>query len=124
MELSVTDRQALERLEESLWREETRFDRAYMERILAVDFFEFGRSGRLHDRAATLAVARGPIHATLPLPGFEARLLSPDLAQVTYRSAVVYGGATFHARRCSLWSRSAEGWTLRFHQGTPLEDAG
>jgi len=28
-----------------MWREETRFDKAFMERALAPDFFEFGRLG-------------------------------------------------------------------------------
>lgn len=44
-ELSEEDRRALMRLEESMWREETRFDKAFMERALAPDFFEFGRLG-------------------------------------------------------------------------------
>jgi hypothetical protein len=35
-------------LEESLWRPQTRFDREYTDNILAPDFFEFGRSGRVY----------------------------------------------------------------------------
>jgi hypothetical protein len=46
MELSVEERQQLQRLEEDLWCEETRFDSAYMERVIAADFFEFGRFPR------------------------------------------------------------------------------
>jgi hypothetical protein len=42
-ELSEEDRTALMRLKEAMWREETRFDKAFMERALAPDFFEFGR---------------------------------------------------------------------------------
>ena len=34
----------LQRLEEELWREETRFDLSRMEEVIAEDFFEFGRS--------------------------------------------------------------------------------
>jgi hypothetical protein len=47
MEIDPRDRQLLERLEEELWREATRFDRARMNDVFADDFFEFGRSGRL-----------------------------------------------------------------------------
>ena len=43
MELSGHDRDIPERLEEELWREETRFDIQRMEDVLAKDFFEFGR---------------------------------------------------------------------------------
>jgi hypothetical protein len=122
MELSKQDRDALERLEEELWREETRFDSRRMNELIAPDFFEFGRSGRVYRREDTLAVPRGPIDAVFPLPGFRARSLGRDLAQVTYDSAVTYGGVVQHARRSSIWSRTPDGWVLRFHQGTPIPD--
>jgi hypothetical protein len=123
MQPSAGDRARLAQLEEELWREETRFDRARMEALLAPDFLEFGRSGRLYRRADTLVAPREPIAAVLPLPHFDIRLLAPDVAQVTYRSAVTYGGQVLHARRSSIWTRAAtvDGWALRFHQGTPTE---
>jgi hypothetical protein len=71
MELSDQDRAALERLEEELWREETRFDAERMREIIAPDFFEFGRSGRIYRREETLSVPRQPINAVLPLPDFK-----------------------------------------------------
>jgi hypothetical protein len=120
MELSDHDREILERLEEELWREETRFDIQRMEDVLAKDFFEFGRSGRFYRREDTLAIPRGPIDAALPLSDFQARLLTQDLAQVTYTSAVTYDGAVLRARRSSIWSRTPNSWVLRFHQGTPI----
>jgi hypothetical protein len=120
MELSDHDREILERLEEELWREETRFDIRRMEEVLAGDFFEFGRSGRFYRREDTLAIHRGPIDAVLPLPDFKARLLSHDVAQVTYNSAVTCDEVVLHARRSSIWSRTPSGWVLRFHHGTPI----
>lgn len=116
--LSQQDMSHLQRLEESLWREATRFDRDYMERILSADFVEFGRSGRVYDRAAIVAAPRGSIDAVLPLPDFAARLISPDVALVTYNSLVTYDGVVEQGRRSSIWSRTADGWGLRFHQGT------
>ena len=41
MELSDHDCEILKRLEEELWREETRFDIRRMDEVLAEDFFEF-----------------------------------------------------------------------------------
>jgi hypothetical protein len=61
-----------------------------MDRILAPDFFEFGRSGRAYERADTLGMKAHPIKAKLPLPDFKVRLLAPDIAQVTYISIVTY----------------------------------
>ena len=70
-ELTAEDRELLQRLEEELWREETRFDLSRMEEVIAEDFFEFGRSGRLYQRADTLSVPSTPIEAVIPLPDFD-----------------------------------------------------
>jgi hypothetical protein len=50
MRVNDSDYEKLKQLEESLWRSETRFDNEYMNRTLAPDFFEFGRSGRAYTR--------------------------------------------------------------------------
>jgi hypothetical protein len=70
-----------------------------MDEVIAEDFVEFGRSGRVYRREDTLAVPRRPIDAVLPLPDFRARLLAPGVAQVTYNSAITYDGVVYHARR-------------------------
>lgn len=119
IDITTEDYGELNRLEESLWRAEARFDRAYMEQTLAPDFFEFGRSGRFYKREDTLDVSVKPIAAKLPLPNFHARLITADVALVTYVSVVTYGDVTEVANRSSLWSRYPTGWRLRFHQGTP-----
>ena len=122
--LSSEDIEMLRQYEEAMWREETRFDTSYMECRLAQDFVEFGRSGRIYDRAASLAASPQAIGARLPLAAFSVRALSDTLAQVTYDSCVTLGGdKTLYAHRSSLWSREADGWKLRFHQGTPFEPA-
>lgn len=118
--LSDADRAQLVRLEECLWRSETRFDLAFMEQTLAPDFFEFGRSGRVWSHEQILDMAGRTIDATLPLPNLRIRLLDADTAHVTYDSAVTYDGTIEHAHRSSIWSRTADGWVLRFHQGTPF----
>lgn len=102
-----------------MWREETRFDVAFMDRALAPDFFEIGRSGRTYTRQSTLDVPREPIDAKLPLPNFQIRPLDVNTALVTYDSEVRFAGAVEFGRRCSIWSRSGDGWVLRFHQGNP-----
>lgn len=120
MEISREDQKTLERLEEELWREETRFDTQRMNELIAPDFFEFGRSGRVYQRENILAIARQKIDAVFPLPEFQARLLDENTAQVTYNSAVTHDGIVQYARRSSIWSRTTSGWVLRFHQGTPF----
>lgn len=120
MEISSQDFEALRLLEEGLWRTDVRFDLEKMDRILAPDFFEFGRSSRVYERADTLGIPAQEIRAKLPLPDFKVRLLDPDVAQATYISIVTYEGGEERARRSSIWSRTRDGWQLRFHQGTAI----
>ena len=120
--LSAENKEKLQRLEETLWIEETRFDRTYMDRVLAEDFFEIGRSGRIYQREDILSASRRPINAVIPLPDFAARFLTDEMVQVTYNSEATYGGVVERGRRSSIWSRAPDGWVLRFHQGTPFDD--
>jgi hypothetical protein len=115
-------------LEVELHRGATRTDRARMDALLHADFIEYGRSGTVWTREATLnefaapgAATRAPaIHAD----AFELRELADGLALLTYRSAHIAADGTRHrfTLRSSLWQRGAAGaWQLRFHQGTPTE---
>lgn len=120
MEISSEDFEALRLLEEGLWRADVRFDLEKMDRILAPDFFEFGRSGRAYERADTLRIPAQQIRAKLSLPDFKVRLLDPDVSQATYISIVTYEHGEERTRRSSIWSRTRDGWQLRFHQGTAI----
>ena len=122
IEVSEEDRSKLQKLEEELWVAETRFDRPYMEKIMASDFFEFGRSGRVHSRESCLSHEPVPIDAIIPLQNLQIRRLTQDVAQVTYDSEVAYDGVVEKGRRSSIWTRSGDSWKLRFHQGTAFYD--
>jgi hypothetical protein len=123
MEISCQDAKELEQLEEDLWRSEVRFDLKRMAEILAPDFIEFGRSSRVYTKADTLAVPSQPINAEHPLADFKVRLLDTNIAQVTYISVVTDENKIQRALRSSIWSRTQDGWKLRFHQGTAIEVA-
>lgn len=119
--LSPEDQALLTRLEESMWTEASRFDESFMQRSLASDFFEFGKSGRMHTRDAVLSAQRHVIGAMLPLRELRIRLLGENTAQITYMSETESAdGSRLLARRSSIWSKTSLGWQLRFHQGTPV----
>lgn len=122
MEISKEDFAKLQKLEKELWIAETRFDKKYMEAIMAADFFEYGRSGRIHSRADCIANEGTTIDAVIPLQNLNVRLLAEDVAQVTYDSEVTYEGVVEKGRRSSIWSRHGKSWILRFHQGTAFND--
>jgi hypothetical protein len=117
MTVTADDQDQLRHLKESLWRAETRFDRDHMNEVLAPDFLEFGRSGRVYRRDDDLHPQ--PIDVTLPFGNFAVRSITADVALVIYMSEVNYGEIKEVANRSSLWSRHADGWRIRFHQGTP-----
>jgi ribonuclease HI len=115
-EWTLTDLASLPGLEESLWRPETRYDAAHVARVFHPDFLELGQSGRTWT-LETMAMAGEPIGVELPLPEYRVSLVAPDVALATYVSRKLDGSGA--ANRSSVWLRGADGWRLRFHQGTP-----
>ena len=64
--VGAADVTELQRLEESLWRAETRFDNSYMDAVLAGDFTEFGRYGRTYSRLDILGATGQEINSRHP----------------------------------------------------------
>ncbi|MFD7472515.1 DUF4440 domain-containing protein [Streptomyces sp. NPDC059837] len=88
--------------------------------LLHFDFYEFGSSGRLWDRASvltelTLLAQQGsrPVTASR-MKGVQ---LAPDLVHLTFDTE---GDNGLRVHRSSLWRRTQDGWRLYFHQGTPF----
>jgi hypothetical protein len=107
-------------LELTLWRSETRHDRALMDATFAPDCREFGRSGRRYTREDLLPTGEShPVDATLH--GLTITNFGDALALVTYISELRRPTGTEWANRSSLWDRTSGHWQLRFHQGTPCE---
>lgn len=100
-----------------MWRRETRFDGRFMNAVLAPEFSEVGRSGRLYSREETLALELSEIDIQLPLLDFTAVAICEDVALVRYRSMPAHAtrGTT---ERTSVWVNDGS-WKLRFHQTTP-----
>jgi hypothetical protein len=119
--ISSQDRDELQHLEESLWMAHTRYDQAYMKRILSPEFVEFGRSGRVNGREETLSATSHDIRCTIPLKHFAAYCIEANVFLVTYVSEVFSEGDVLRANRSSVWIKTPQGRKLRFHQGTPVQ---
>lgn len=118
MKLDIENYNKLKELEESMWKPETRFNKDYLEKTLASDFFEFGRSGRIYTKEITMSAPKQEIKATLPLKNFQIKLIDKNTALVTYVSEVQYEVLEL-TNRSSIWSKTSSSWQMRFHQGTP-----
>lgn len=84
--------------------------------FLDPSFVEFGASGRRWDRDAIIAAVAAEPSTTIAATAMRGELLSRDLAHVTY----VAERDGQRSLRSSLWRRTAEGWRMYFHQGTPV----
>ncbi len=81
--------------------------------LLAEEFMEIGRSGRIWTKGSIAALLQsGPAPIPTPFEDFRVDQLSPGLCLVTYRGAM--------AIRSSIWVLRDGRWQMRFHQGTPL----
>jgi len=118
MALDNYDKQRLQELEESLWKRETRFDDTYMRSILANDFFEFGRSGKVYSLDVSLSAPDQEINTKFPLKDFVIHEIDERVVLITYISEVQYDEMEI-GNRSSLWIKTDSGWKLKFHQGTP-----
>ena len=116
--------QHLREREVALHQPGVRADVNRLEELLHESFAEIGRSGRSYSRADILG--------ELPLENTSSSVLSQDfcvavvtngVALLTYKSAHVDSDGTIscHALRSSLWLHTAQGWQVRFHQGTPTD---
>ncbi len=103
-----------------MWRPERHCDVDDMDSVLAAEFVEFGRSGRVSPRRESLGAPSRPIHAELRFQRLAIQFVTGDVALVTYLSAVADADEVRHANRSSLWIRAGGGWKLLFHQGTPV----
>ena len=115
----------LRRLEVELHGEATRRDTTRMDELLHPEFEEFGRSGRRFTRQDTLAEFTAPGTRLPPVvaDGFRITTFGDRLALLTYVSAHLdrSGHPYRYTLRSSLWVLTADGWQMRFHQGTPTD---
>lgn len=113
----------LKRLELTLLDPEARRDTSRVAELLADDFLEFGSSGRVWTREATLKLLATETYVPPEIEDLSCRMLSDSVALLTYRSVRRSAGSEIQAEalRSSIWVRRQEGWKIRFHQGTRTE---
>ena len=111
-------------LETALHCRSGRRDGKALERLLHGAFVEIGRSGRLYGREEILQLLDSEAAIRVHSQNFVMTELSDNIMLLTYRSARIdESGQLFrHALRSSIWQRTADGWQLRFHQGTPTDE--
>ena len=114
--------EVIRHLEERLLQVNVRQSVQDVAELLADDFVEFGSSGRVFDKQATIDSLQHESPAEISLIDYQARVLAPDVVLVTYRAvrSASTPAQTTQSLRSSIWKRLDGHWQLVFHQGTPL----
>jgi hypothetical protein len=113
----------LSELEQQLLMADVRLSPSKVAALLAEDFVEFGRSGRIYDRDQTIAALAGEQPAAARrADDFRLSLLGEGVALLTYRSIRQSSSSSQeqHSLRSSVWTRHLGSWRMRFHQGTAI----
>ena len=88
--------------------------------LLAEEFREFGKGGRVYGKRKILALLAQEPEMAIAIEDFEVTRLSETSALATYRSVAAEG----QARRSSVWVWREGCWLMIFHQGTLMPPAG
>lgn len=99
-----------------------RRSRDRLHELLHPDFYEVGRTGGTYTREYIVQnLLCEPPEIEMRSTNFRIALLGPDAAMLTCESVQVgeFGVECHPAHRVSVWIRSAIGWQMRHHQGTP-----
>ncbi|WP_454746430.1 nuclear transport factor 2 family protein [Ciceribacter selenitireducens] len=113
-------------LETSLHRPEVRTSPQQTADLLADEFVEFGKSGRVYNKEVTIdALASEGSSGSSVVPqvaDFSVAALSNDVVLVRYRSVRAAPDAhkTLETLRSSIWKFNSGRWQMVFHQGTPI----
>lgn len=103
-------------LEASLHKKSVRNDRRQLEVLLHRDFFEFGSSGKVWARGATIeSLTQESEAGEIEAENYQLHRHAEEFAQLTYVSRRSDGSKTL---RSSLWKRDQGVWKMVFHQGT------
>lgn len=114
------------RLETSFHRLEIMVSPQHVADLLADEFVEFGKSGRVYNKQVTVdALANESSLGSMIVPkvtDFSITSLSSNVVLVTYRSvrALPDGIRSSETLRSSIWKLASGRWQMVFHQGTPV----
>ena len=89
-----------------------------LESRLSKEFYEYGKSGSVHDRAIVInSLNNLPSDRQIEILQFELTQLSECVLLVNYISH--HKDDNSYVLRTSIWINEDETWKLFFHQGTP-----
>jgi hypothetical protein len=111
-------------LETRLHKKEVRNSREQVGTLLADDFMEFGKSGRVYHKQDTLdGLEREQIDLEIEVADFNTKELATEVVLVTYTAQMLDTDnmTKVSTNRSSIWIRRDDRWQMVFHQGTKIQ---
>jgi len=120
MEISESNTNHFKELEIMLLNINVRQNSEKINDLLADDFIEFGKSGRIYDKQSAIKSLSGESFVDHSIYDFKVKQLSEDIFLITYQTT--QGKTEEHpgtgSLRSSIWKKYRNGWKIIFHQGT------
>ena len=113
----------IKKLEEKLLSNEVRNSEEELNRLLADDFLEYGKSGSVYTRKNVIeALLQEENKIIITLFDFEVKLLAENVMLALYKTKTSNNKVVL---RSSIWKKHITlGWQIVFHQGTLNRDEG
>ena len=106
------------KLEMSLWIEETRNNKEFLDKVLHEDFMEYGKSGKVFYKKDILEDTNTVINAVFPFENLKVKNISDNTYLITYVVTIKENNELIKTNRSSIWIGDSEFIQLIFHQGT------
>jgi hypothetical protein len=118
MELQILT-ETVKKLEASLHEPAIRQDVHRLNKLMADDFIEIGKSGKVWTRSAVIKALSSETGIKIRMTDFTFLKLSEDIVLVTYTSHQSTNELT--SKRSSIWKLFGNEWKIIYHQGTPIK---
>lgn len=108
----------IEKLEREIATQSISKNSARLNQLLADDFQEFGKSGKIYSKDQIVAMLSDAAPGKIEMSNLKFKALAGDVVLVTYQSS----SNGINANRSSIWiRRDGVKWQLLHHQGTLRE---
>ncbi len=112
--------ETIKRLEKSLHKPGFRKNPVKLNKIIADEFIEIGKSGKIWNKTAIIDALKNEISTEITMTDFVLSVLSENLVLVIYTAHQITkdGSSESNSMRSSIWKLFGNDWKMIFHQGT------
>ncbi len=116
--------ETIKRLEKSLQLPDFRKNPAELNKLIADEFIEIGKSGKVWNKSGIIEVLINESSTEITMTDFALSALSENLVLVIYTAGQITkdGSPEVKSMRSSIWKLFNNEWKIIFHQGTLLSN--